>query len=223
MAVKFARCVWVATLAVLVAASPALGSPRDAELRRIVTRSIEPMVPVDGGGGVAVALRIDRRTVFFNYGLADRASKRAIASDSLFNLASLRKVFEVTLLAQAVQKGELRLDDPVAKYVVELQQGRDIRRVTLGQLATHTSGLLLPQDQPPWPEQHYTLPQFIRTINAWSAEAAGVEPGKQHLYTHAGFILLQLALERRFNTPIATLIERQLLRPLGMASTVLPA
>ena len=33
----------------------------------------------------------------------------------LFNLASLRKVFEATLLAQAVLKGELGLDDPVAK------------------------------------------------------------------------------------------------------------
>jgi beta-lactamase class C len=59
-------------------------------------------------------------------------------------------VFEATLLAQAVRNGHLRLDDPVAKYVVELQQGGDIRQVTLGQLATHTSGLLLPQDHPPW-------------------------------------------------------------------------
>src|SRR5207245_8127869 len=55
-----------------------------------------------------------------------------------------------------------RLDDPVAKYVVELQQGGDIHKVTLGQLATHTSGLLLPQDHPPWPDWGYTLPEFIR-------------------------------------------------------------
>ena len=81
-------------------------------------------------------------------------------------------MFETTLLAQAVHKGELALEDPAAKYVAELQHGGDIRRVTLGQLATHTSGLLLPQDHPPWPDWGYTLPEFIRTLNAWKAEKA---------------------------------------------------
>ena len=54
---------------------------------------------------------------------------------------SVGKVFATTLLAQAVKQGELSLDDPVAKYVTELQRGGDIRRITLGQLASHTSGL----------------------------------------------------------------------------------
>jgi beta-lactamase class C len=117
----------------------------------------------DGPGGAAVAVRIAGRTLFFNEGMADQATKRPITSDSLFNLASLGKVFDATLLALAVRQGELSLDDPVDKYVTELQQGADIREVTLGQLATHTSGLLLPQDHPPWPTEGYTLPEFIRS------------------------------------------------------------
>lgn len=198
-------------------ASPSVAADRDAE--RIVTRQAASIVPPDGAGGVAVALRIEGRSLFFNYGWADRANKRSITSDTLFNLASLRKVFEATLLAQAVRNGDLELDDPVAKYVVELQQGGDIRQVTLGQLATHTSGLLLPQDHPPWPDWGYTLPEFIHTLNAWKAERP---PGQRHLYTHAGFILLQLALERRYAMPIDELIDRQVLQPLGMISTMLP-
>src|SRR5262245_44285781 len=209
------RFVTVALLMLLACGGPA-AADRDAE--RIVERQVQSIVPPDGAGGVAVALRIDGKTSFFNYGWADRAGERRITSDTLFNLASLRKVFETTLLAQAVRKGELRLDDPAAKYVVELQQGGDIRRVTLGQLATHTSGLLLPQDHPPWPDWGYTLPEFIRTLNDWKAEKP---PGQHHLYTHAGFILLQLTLERRYGTPIDELIEQRLLRPLGMTSTVL--
>jgi beta-lactamase class C len=43
-----------------------------------------------------VALRIEGRSLFFNYGCADRANKRPITTDTLFNLASLRKVFEAT-------------------------------------------------------------------------------------------------------------------------------
>jgi len=173
------------------AASPSVAADHDVE--RIVARHVASIVPPDGAGGAAVALRIDGQSLFFNYGWADRANKRPIMTDTLFNLASLRKVFEATLLAQAVLKGELALDDPVAKYVVELQQGGDIRQVTLGQLATHTSGLLLPQDHPPWPDWGYTLPEFIDTLNAWKADSA---PGQHHLYTHAGFVLLQLAFER---------------------------
>jgi beta-lactamase class C len=207
----------VAAALMALIASPSVAADRDAE--RIVTRQVASIVPPDGAGGVAVALRIEGRSLFFNYGWADRANKRPVTTDTLFNLASLRKVFEATLLAQAVRNGDVGLDDPVAKYVVELQQGGDIRQVTLGQLATHTSGLLLPQDHPPWPNWGYTLPEFIHTLNAWKADRA---PGQRHLYTHAGFVLLQLALERRYAMPIDELIDRRVLQPLGMISTMLP-
>ena len=75
----------------------------DADLERLITREIAPMV--DEVGGAAIVVRMDGRTKFFNYGLAERANKRPIALDSLFNVASIRKVFEATLLAQAVNLG----------------------------------------------------------------------------------------------------------------------
>jgi beta-lactamase class C len=200
-----------------VPADPA--EPGDRQLEAVVTRHVAPIVPADGGGGAAAALRIGGRTLFFNYGLAERSSGRPIDADTLFNLASLRKVFEATLLAQAAGTGEVKLEDPVAKYVVELRHGGAIRRVTLLQLATHTSGLLLPQDHPPWPDWGYSLPQFIATLNAWRPES---EPGQRHLYTHAGYVLLQLALERRLGAPMDELLQRRILRPLGLGSTSLP-
>jgi beta-lactamase class C len=208
---------------VLAIAAPSEGARavQDGEVERLVARDIAAIVPADGGGGVAVAVRIDGRTLFFNYGFADRASRRPITSDSLFNLASIRKAFEAALLAEAVKRGELALDDSVARHVVELQQGGYVRRITLGQLATHTSGLLLPTDHPPWPQYQYRLADFIRVLDNWTPEH-GEEPGKQHIYTHAGYILLQLALERRFGMPIAALMHRRLLDPLRMTSTFVP-
>jgi beta-lactamase class C len=185
----------------------------------VVAREIQRMLPSGEPGGAAVAVRTEGRTLFFNYGLADFAAKRPITSDTLFNLASLRKVFEATLLAQAVGNGDLSLDDRASKYVTELRQDSDIGRVTLRQLATHTSGLLLPQDHPPWPHWDYTLPQFIRTLNAWRTD---FEVGKPNVYTHAGYILLQLVLERRYGMPIDLLIERRITGPLRMTSTTLP-
>ena len=214
------RIVSVALITVLMAGSAPAGSPvADSSVEQTIAREFAtwPKEP----GGVAVAVRIADRTLFFNEGMADQATKRPTTSDSLFNLASLGKVFDATLLALAVRQGKLSLDDPIDKYVTELQQGGDIRKVTLGQLATHTSGLLLPQDHPPWPTEGYTLPEFTRVLAAWKADKWH-QPGKQHIYTHAGFILLHLAIERRLQSPIGDLIGARVLKPIGMADTTLP-
>ena len=52
--------------------------------------------------------------------------------------------------------------------------------------------------------------------------ARGEQPGKQRIYTHAGYVLLQLALERRYGVPIGQLVESRILTPLGMHSTLMP-
>jgi beta-lactamase class C len=194
----------------------------DSDVQRIIAGQLVPaLLGADGIGGAAIAVRIGGGTLFYNYGFADMATHRAVTSDALFNVASVRKVFEATVLAQAVQHGELHFDDRVSQYVTELQQGQAIRDVTLGQLASHTSGLLLPTDHPPWPQRGYTLNDFIDMLNAWTPEP-GHRPSEAHTYTHAGYILLQLALERRFGRPIGALIGQRLLKPLRLDSTTIP-
>ncbi len=208
-------------MALMTVPSVHAGAQTDEQVRQLVSRDIQSMLPGDGACGAAVAVRINGRTLFFNYGMADLKKSEPVTSDSLFNLASVGKVFDATLLALAVKRGEIKLDDPVAKYLPDLEQGGDVRKFTIGQLASHTSGLLLPQDHPPWPVEHYTLPEFFRTLNAWT-EDRGHIPGEQHMYTHAGYVLLHLALERRFDTSLGDLLAQRILKPLGMTSTTLP-
>lgn len=192
------------------------------DVEQIVAQKVQPILPESGGGGVAVAVRMDRKTEFFNYGLANAAENRRVTADSIFNLGSVGKLFATTLLAQAVKQGELSLDDPVAKYVTELQRGGDIRRVTLGQLASHTSGLpRVPQQYEHWHRGNYTFPDFARFLNSWKADEKH-EPGKQYLYSNAAMVLLRVALERRFNTRFSTLMHERITGPLGMSSTALP-
>src|SRR5258708_2800852 len=171
----------------------------DAEVAKLVGRYIE----VGTVGGVTVAVYLDGRTLFFNYGLADSARTQTISTDSLLNLASVGKVFVATLLAQAVKQGELALDDPVANYVTELQGGGDITEVTLGQLASHTSGLPRTPQEPRHPGT-YSLPDFIRYLTGWKADS-NHEPGQQELYSNAAFALLKLACQRTLKTPAAQL------------------
>jgi beta-lactamase class C len=190
----------------------------------IVAQNVRPILPQKGrGGGVAVAVRMNGKTEFFNYGFANLARNERVTADSIFNLGSVGKLFATTILAEAVKRGELSLDDPVAKYVTELQRGDDIRRVTLGQLASHTSGLpRVPQQYEHWHRGNYTWPDFVRFLNSWKA-GPNHEPGKQYLYSNAAMVLLRVALERRFNTRFAALLGERITDPLGMSSTSLPA
>ena len=192
-------------------------------IEQIVKEKVQPILPKNGeGGGVAVTVRISGKTSFFNYGMADNAQNRPVTADSIFNLGSVGKVFATTLLAQAVKNGELSLDDPVAKYVTELQRGGDIRRITLGQLASHSSGLPnRPQQYETWHRGRYTWPDFVRFLNSWKA-GPNHEPGQQYLYSDAAMVLLRVALERRFNTRFTGLMHQRLTGPLGMTSTALP-
>jgi beta-lactamase class C len=203
--------------------APAPGSVADvgmdAKVRHIVTADLAPET-VGKAGGLAVAVYVAGTTQFLNYGLADGSTKRPITSDTLFNVASVRKPFEAILVALGSLRGELSLDDPVSRYVPELR-GDAIKSVTIGELATHTSGLLLPTDHPPWPNASFDLQQFFNMLNTWTPQS-GEQPGKQRIYTHAGYVLLQLALERRYGRPIGELIDDRILKPLGMNQTFLP-
>ncbi|MBR0726721.1 serine hydrolase [Bradyrhizobium manausense] len=191
-----------------------------AQMRDIVAAELAPTTTPEHPGGLAAALYAGRHVEFFSYGFADDATKRPVTPDTLFNLASLRKPFEATLVALGMLRGELRFDDPLPKFLPELN-GDYVRKVTVGELATHTSGLLLPTDHPPWPNDSYSLAQFIAMLNAWTPPP-GVAPGKQRIYSHAAYVLLQLVLERCYRTPIAKLAESRILTPLGMHATSIP-
>jgi len=209
-----------AAIGALLATGPARAQ---VNVEQIVRQKIQPILPKNGeGGGVAVAVRLNGNTSFFNYGMADNAQKRPVTGESIFNLGSVGKVFATTLLAQAIKQGQLSLDDSVAKYVTELQRGGDIRRITLGQLASHTSGLpRVPQQYETWHKGGYTWPDFVRFLNSWKA-SPNHEPGQQYLYSNAGMVLLRVALERRFNMRFAALMHQRLTGPLEMTSTALP-
>jgi beta-lactamase class C len=193
----------------------------DDFLQQVVVDETRDLLPANKAGGIAIAILSAGRTRFFNEGFADLAQRRPVTPDSLFNIASLRKPFDAIVLAEAVGQGRMAFDDPVSKYVPELAHGHDIRHITVGQLATHTSGLLLPQDHPPWPTAHYTRASFLDALNAWHADSEQ-QPGRQHMYTHAGYVLLQLALEGGLGASINKLVARRILDPLGMTASLIP-
>ncbi|MFF0558146.1 serine hydrolase domain-containing protein [Streptomyces sp. NPDC004266] len=125
-----------------------------------------------------------------------------------------------TALLRLVDRGEVRLDDPVARWLPGLEDGD---RITLRMLAASTTGLV----------DYVRLPEFQRAVTSnpfrrWTADELvrlstskerWYEPGTNWSYSHADFVLLGAALERITGTRLDHLLRREVLGPLGLRET----
>jgi CubicO group peptidase (beta-lactamase class C family) len=124
----------------------------------------------------------------------------AATLDTIYDLASLTKPLVTGLLcAFSLERGEVKLDDAVARYLPEFAR-EDKRGITVGHLLTHTSGL------PAW-RPLYLLAggDKEQALQAIAAEALESPPGTQVRYSDLGFITLGFLLERLSGTRLADL------------------
>lgn len=146
-----------------------------------------------------------------------------VDGESVFELGSINKTFTGTLLALAVRRGEVSLDDPVADWLPDsvTVPSRDGRAITLLDLATHRSGLpSLPTNYIPGdlgdPYADYTLEVLYHFLSTYELPR---EPGAEAEYSNLGFGLLGHALARAAGTTYRELLRARVLDPLGMHST----
>jgi CubicO group peptidase (beta-lactamase class C family) len=195
-------------------------APSDSEIRQILVNRIDKEKQ---GVGIVVGV-IDakgRHTV--SYGSLEKGDKRVLDGDTLFEIGSITKVFTALLLADMAQRGEVKLDDPIAKYVPSTAKipQRDGRQITLVDLATHTSGLprmpanFNPKD-PANPYIDYTDDQLYAFLSSYELTR---DIGVKFVYSNLGFGLLGQGLARRNGTDYETLVETRICEPLGMKST----
>jgi D-alanyl-D-alanine-carboxypeptidase/D-alanyl-D-alanine-endopeptidase len=133
-----------------------------------------------------------------------------------WEIGSITKTFTAMLLALYVQRGVVRYDDPLQKYVpdavtVPRYHGRQI---TLLDLATHTSGL--PKDPDLSGVRHLDTTTMYQKLGAYELTRA---PGLEFEYSNWGFALLAHALMRATGDDYQSLVEREICRPLGMIDT----
>ena len=134
--------------------------------------------------------------------------------ETVYDLASLTKPLVTGLLcAQLLERGTLRLEDLLIRYLPEFERG-DKRKITLLQLLTHTSGF------PAW-RPFYLAQGGKRTeiLSAIAYEPLVTEPGTQVEYSDFNFVTLGILLERLTGQPLDALAGRGIIAPLGLQST----
>ena len=140
--------------------------------------------------------------------------------ETVFQIGSVTKAMTGLLLAEMAERGQVLLSDPATKYLPGAVPGR----VTLLDLATHTSGLpplppglrryamLNPGDPYAW----YPARAFVRAAHRSLATAAGGQP---YRYSNFGFGLLGYLLGQAQGVPYPNLVEQRICGPLGMSAT----
>jgi len=166
--------------------------------------------------GVAVGVLRDGETSVRFYG-------EAIGPDSVFELGSLTKTYTAELLGILVARGNVRLDDPVAKFLPGGEEAHPgPNPVRLLDLATHHSGEpRLPPNLPATslnPYADYTDSDLERYLAKRPLQRPA-EP--TFLYSNLGYSILGYALGRAADMSYAELLQREILDPLGMRQTAL--
>jgi len=128
--------------------------------------------------------------------------------DTVFDFASVSKMFTTTLIMRLVEQGQLRLTDKVGQFVPELQD-QAVKDIQLVQLLTHSSGLAPSLDRTSWWQGY---PGLLAQL----AQLKLDHPASIFKYSDIGFILLGLVAERAGAMPLQQLMQQQVLEPLQM-------
>jgi len=196
--------------------------PSDAEIRKLLADRIDTQRQ---GVGIVVGVIEPRGRRVVSYGALAKGDKRPLNGDTLFEIGSTTKVFTSLLLADAVQRGEVALTDPVSKYLpagVKMPE-RGETKITLQDLAAHTSGLpRLPSNLAPTdvmnPYADYTVEQLYSFL---SSATLTRDIGAHYEYSNLGAGLLGHALGLRTGMSYEELVKKRILVPLGMKSSAI--
>lgn len=190
-----------------------LGVRLDAELDRLRAKLAIP--------GVSVTILFpDGSTWSGGSGLADIATRMPVGPTTRFAFASISKTFTSALILQLAGEGRLRLADSAAGLLPALRFVVD-RRITVGMLLDHTSGLadyfLNPKIDRPLQSRPSTTWTPDLTLGYVGKRVA--PPGRAFHYSNTNYFLLGLIAERVTGEPLGSSIRTRLLEPAGLAAT----
>src|SRR5246500_4401575 len=213
-AVGRSGCILVAAGVAAAVPVPAMTQKAVGSLARlsvvdgIIQRAIEEhQIP-----GAVVLIGHDGRVVYRKaYGnRALEPRREPMTVDTIFDLASLTKVVATTpAVMQLVERGRVRLNDPVAKYLPEFgQSGKE--DITVRQLLTHYGGLAPDLDlKTPWLGKETAYRMAF-------AEKPESPPGSGFVYSDINFIMLGAVVERVSGEALDAYTARHIFTPLKM-------
>ncbi|HHX8266013.1 TPA: class C beta-lactamase [Vibrio diabolicus] len=161
--------------------------------------------------GLAIAVTIDGKRYFYNYGFADESKGSLVTNDTIFELGSISKTFAATLTGYAQAKGKLNMDDKVKDYIPELENSV-LGNTKLVHVATYTAGGLPLQ----FPSEVTNDAEMMQYYKTWKPE---YEAGTKRKYSNPSIGLFGYIGALSMKSDYTEMMETVILPELGMTNT----
>lgn len=176
------------------------------------------------GSSIAAAFVGEKENRFVSFGtISKEVSAKEADENTIYEIGSITKLFLGVLLADAVKRGEVKLDDPISKYLPETVKTPKFngREITLLDLAAHSSSLpRLPTNLAPKnpldPYADYTTQNLYDFLSNYKLTR---EIGSQYEYSNLASGLLGHILSLRTKTGLESLMSNRIFKPLEMKDT----
>lgn len=153
------------------------------------------------------------------FGFADVDRRTPITPRTVFHIDSVSKNVCAAVVLRLVEDGRLSLDDDITKYVPQAPTGG--RRITIGQLLTHTSGLFSITSLPDADANELRDVSHADLLDELNGRQPDFAPGAGWRYSNTGFYLAGMAVEGITGMSYAAYLRAHVFTPLHMTSSSL--
>lgn len=172
--------------------------------------------------GSAFAIVADGKVTRFNYGSANVAKNQAVDDDTIWHWASNTKPFTGIAIMQLRDRGLLKLDDAVTKYLPELRKVHNshgsMDEITIRHLMTHSAGFR--GGTWPWGSgaewEPFEPTEYSQLVAMFPYTEIRFKPGSKFSYSNPGIIFLGKIIEKLSGEDYEVYIDKNIFRPLGM-------
>ena len=161
--------------------------------------------------GMAIAVvKNGEAVVAKGYGFANLEHQVPVTTHSIFQSGSVGKQFTAAAIVHLEERGKVRLDDNIARYLppTKARWGS----ITVRQLLTHTSGIPEYEDEVDW-RRDYSERQLAELVGLLRRRST---PGQKFEYSNSGYLLLGILVRMITGKFHADYVRENIFEPLGM-------
>jgi CubicO group peptidase (beta-lactamase class C family) len=167
--------------------------------------------------GTVLVVKDGKALINEGYGFADLEWKIPNSPTVKFRLRSLTKQFTAASILLLEERGKLKVDDPVSKYMPDAPAAWE--KITIYNLLTHTSGIPSFTSFPDYHSTEWKDTNPGELVARFRDKPLDFEPGSKFSYSNSGYVLLGYLLEKVSGQTYGDFLQQNIFTPLGMADS----
>ncbi|MEO0898025.1 MAG: serine hydrolase domain-containing protein [Bacteroidota bacterium] len=215
------------TKAILLIAILFLGQQLFAQLSTEDEKKIQEFLQSTNTPAVSIAIVDNYELTYVKaFGVKDIETGEKADPQTLFQAASISKPITGSFIMKAVEKGKMKLDEPIRTYLTsfELKKPKDIAEPTVRHLLSHTAGTNMSGFYGYKPTRK-RMPDNLMVLRGkrtyiWERQIKVKKaPGTEQKYSGGGYCVLQQAVMDQEGKAFEDIMKEDMLHPIGMTSS----